>query len=221
VTGVAAIVPARDEQDRVAATVRALRDAGLDEVVVVDDGSGDATAARAMQAGARVVRSQRNRGKGAALRAGIRVTDADVIVFVDADLGDTARVARALVDRVLSGDADMTIAAPPPSGPRGFGLVERFSRWGIRRGCGFDARRPLSGQRALRRAVVERCAIADRFGVETALTIDAVRAGFRVAEVELRFDHARTERSAAGFRHRARQGVDVLRVVVPRLVRRR
>jgi glycosyltransferase involved in cell wall biosynthesis len=221
VTRVVSIVPARNEEACIAATVTALRAIPeIEDVLVVDDASSDRTAAEALRAGARVITAPTRRGKGAALRAGCARADADVVVFIDGDLGESAAIAQQLVRAVLDGTADMTIAAPPPSGPSGFGLVERLARRGIKRLAGFAASRPLSGQRALRREVLERCSIAERFGVETALTIDAVRAGFRVVELPLALEHARTGRDLAGFVHRARQGADVVRVLVTRALRR-
>ena len=215
---VAALVPARNEAPRIGDTVRALRSVpSIEEVIVVDDASMDETAARAKDAGAAVLRLGARRGKGGALRVGLANTDADVLVFIDGDLGSTAGVARGLLEPILAGTADMTIAAPSPSGPSGFGLVESFSRRGIRALTGRRLARPLSGQRALRREVLARAKIAPRFGVETALTIDALRAGFRVEEIPLDFEHARTGRSVAGFTHRARQATDVLLVLASRL----
>lgn len=84
------VVPAYREERRIAATVAALR-AALDghgvEIVVVDDGSGDATAAQAERAGAdRVIRLPTNRGKGGAVRAGMLAASGSTIVFTDADL---------------------------------------------------------------------------------------------------------------------------------------
>lgn len=84
------VVPAFNEGRRIAETVDALRDAlgGVDaEIVVVDDGSGDATADFAEAAGADVVvRQPRNTGKGAAVRAGFRAAQGETIAFTDADL---------------------------------------------------------------------------------------------------------------------------------------
>jgi len=218
VTHIAAIVPARDEAAHIGDTVRALRAVTeITEVIVVDDASTDGTADRAKDAGAAVVRLRRRMGKGGALRAGLAKTDALVVLFIDGDLGPTAGIARKLLEPVLSGDADLTIAAPAPAGSSGFGLVEALSRRGIRALTGEVMARPLSGQRALRRDVLARARIAPRFGVETAMTIDALRAGFRVVEIPLEFDHARTTRDAAGFTHRARQGVDVLLALLSRL----
>ena len=215
---VAAIVPARNEATRIGNTVRALRAvADVTEIIVVDDASRDATADRAKEAGAAVLRLPRRVGKGGALRAGLAKTNAPVVLFIDGDLGSTAAIAHELLEPILNGDADLTIAAPPATGASGFGLVEGLSRRGIRALTGNVMNRPLSGQRALRRDVLARARIAPRFGVETAMTIDALRAGFRVVEIPLAFEHARTGRDAAGFAHRARQGTDVLLVLLSRL----
>jgi len=219
---VEAVVPARNEAARIADTVRALRTiAEISATIVVDDASSDRTADLAREAGAEVVRLERNEGKGAALRAGLSRTTAEVVLFIDGDLGTSAAVARNLLEPIIAGHADMTIAAPPRGGPSGFGLVEGVARAGIRASTGRSFGRPLSGQRAVRREVLERVNIAPRFGVETALTIDAVRAGFRVVEIPLSFEHARTGRTAAGFAHRARQGADVALALASRLRRRR
>ncbi len=87
------VVPAYNEQVRIAATVAALRGALAEigtadvEIVVVDDGSTDATADVAEEAGAdRVVRLAPNRGKGAALRSGMAVARGRTIAYTDADL---------------------------------------------------------------------------------------------------------------------------------------
>lgn len=219
---VAAIVPARDEAPRIAATVRALRSiTAIDEVIVVDDASTDATASIARDEGVAVVRIATRAGKGGALSAGLRATDAPIVCFIDGDLADTAAIAARLIPAVVEGTADMTIAAPPPAAPSGFGLVEGLARAGIWALSGARMRRPLSGQRALRREIVDRCGLASGFGIEAALTIDAVRAGYRVVEVPLDLEHRRTGRDAAGFAHRAHQGADLLAVLAARALGRR
>lgn len=218
---VAAIIPARNEADRISSTVEALRGiAEIAECIVVDDGSSDATGVRAAAAGARLIRSDRRRGKGGALAAGVARTDADVLLFIDADLEQAAARAVVLLEPVLDGRLDMAIAAPPPGAPSGFGLVEGLARVSIRAMTGRRMARPLSGQRALHRRVLEAAhwPIAG-FGVETGLTIDALRAGLRVDEVPMPVEHRLTGRTPAGFAHRARQGFDVLRVSLSRGVR--
>ncbi|HUQ40380.1 MAG TPA: glycosyltransferase [Acidimicrobiales bacterium] len=220
VAPVVALVAAKDAEADIAATVAALVALGeVDEVVVVDDGSTDATAAAAVGAGARVVRLPSNRGKGGALVAGIAAApDAEVYLLVDADVAGTAALAGALLPPVLGGTADLTIGVlPPAAGRGGFGKVRDLAARGIRRAVGFETRAPLSGQRAVRGELLRSLELADRFGVETAMTIDAIRAGARVVEIDVAMDHRHTGRTVAGFRHRARQGTDVARALWPRL----
>ncbi|MFW2383083.1 MAG: glycosyltransferase [Acidimicrobiales bacterium] len=87
------VVPAFNEGDRIAQTVRTLQasltpamDSGKLQILVVDDGSGDDTASQAERAGADVLVQPVNRGKGAAVRAGIIAADGQTVVFTDADL---------------------------------------------------------------------------------------------------------------------------------------
>jgi hypothetical protein len=116
------------------------------------------------------------------------------------------------VRAVDAGECDLAIGgfAHPVGG--GFGVALGFARWAIERRCGFRAEAPISGQRAMRgdvlRAVVP---FAPGYGMETAMTIDAVRAGFTVREYALDLEHRATGRSARGFAHRARQLADIAR----------
>lgn len=211
---VVVLIPAHDEAERVSATVtQALALPGVTRVLVIDDASLDDTAQVAEEAGAKVIRLRFNVGKGAALEAGAkRAEDADVLVLLDADLGDTAAQAQRLIEPILSGAVDMTIAGfPRPAGKAGFGLVKGLARWGISRmGGGFVADAPLSGQRAMSRACAEVVRpFAAGYGVEVALTIRALRHGMRVIEVSTEMEHAATGRNLAGFVHRGRQFVHV------------
>lgn len=214
---IVALVPARNEVDRVGQAVRALREL-TDEVVVVDDGSTDGTASAALAAGATVLRLGRSIGKGGALEGALRrLPPADVWLFADADLGASARELRVVLDPVLSGRADLAIATFPPARGGGFGLVKRGAARAIGALTGFRAAEPLSGQRAIRADVLAACRpLARGFGVETAMTIDALRAGFRVLEVPAALTHRPTGRSLRGFAHRARQGLDIALAVASR-----
>lgn len=218
-TRTVALVAARDEEGRIGSCVAALRDI-VTEVVVVDDASTDATAAEATGAGATVLRVGRRLGKGAALEGALRrLGPADVWLLADGDLGETAKGLSALFDVVVAGGADLAIAAFPPALAGGFGLVKRAAAHVIRVQAGFEASEPLSGQRALSAEAMDLVRpLADGFGVETAMTIDAVRAGLRVIEVPIdALDHRPTFRDPAGFLHRARQGWDIARAVGPRM----
>jgi glucosyl-3-phosphoglycerate synthase len=89
----------------------------------------------------------------------------------------------------------------------------------IRALTGFASQAPLSGQRAVTARALSECRpLASGFGVETAMTIDALRLGFRVGEVPVAMTHRPTGRGASGFAHRGRQGADILRAVAPRAV---
>ena len=214
-----ALVPAFRRADRVGATVAALA-ALVDEVVVVDDGSGDggATVEAARRAGATVIALPGNRGKGGALAAGIAATpQASRYLLVDADTAATAAATAPLLDALDRG-ADLSIGVlPPAEGRGGFGTVRAVAAWGIRRACGFEAAAPLSGQRAVRAPLLRSLELADRFGVEVGMTVDAVRSGASVVEVPVDVDHDHTGRGVAGFAHRGAQGLDLLRALWPRL----
>ncbi len=229
----AVIIPAKDEAERIPATVAAARELpGADLVVVVDDGSLDDTAAMARAAGARTIRHGRNRGKGAAMESGaeaVRLIEEDEdgnaprhLLFLDADLGESAEHAAPLVEPVRAGDADMTIALFPTDRPKlgGHGFVVRLSRSGIRRATGWEATQPLNGQRCLTRdAFTAACPLACGFGVETALTVDLLHKGFRVTEVEVPLAHRATGTGASAQLHRARQFTDVTRALAARELR--
>lgn len=218
---VTALIPAYNEADRIAETVRAVAEAGaVDEVVVIDDGSTDGTAEAASRAGARVISLAKNSGKGAALNRGVAETDGDIILMIDADLGACARETAALIEPVVAENADMAIAAmkAPPGHKGGLGFALRLSKWAIRRFGGATMAAPMSGQRAIRRTVIEDIGgFEERFGVETALTIDALRKGYKVIEIPLPLSHRATGRDFAGFLHRGRQFLDILRAVWKRM----
>lgn len=238
----AVVIPARNESRRIAATVTAaFTIPAVDVVVVVDDGSTDDTRAVAERTGAIVVGHFRPQGKAAAMVLGATVvggiearerrdgTDRQPrhLLFVDADLGDTAGNAAALIAPVRDGAADMTIGVLPPqaSSGGGHGFVVRLSRSGIQRMTGFVPRQPLSGQRCLSRTAFDAARpLARGFGVETGLTIDLIRRGFEVREVPVDFQHRVTGRELRSQLHRGIQYLDVARALavrqLPGLVRR-
>jgi Glycosyl transferase family 2 len=227
---VAVVIPARDEADRIRATVTAAAGLpGVAVVVVVDDGSRDTTAAVAGRAGAAVLRHGRNRGKGAAMETGaeaVRLLDQREhrdqprhLLFLDADLASTAALAGPLAGPVLTGQADMTIAVFSAAVKLGgHGLVVGLSGSGIRRATGWRPAQPLNGQRCLTRAAFEAARpLAGGWGVETGLTIDLLRKGLRVREVEVDLAHRATGTGLRGQLHRAHQLADVARALAARL----
>ena len=219
-----AVVPARDEEFAVGQTVEALRGLRIDEVVVVDDGSTDRTSSAALAAGATVLQIPGHAGKGGAMEGALRrLPPADLWLFADGDLGPTADGLGVLLEVVGEGRADMAIAIFPAQASGGLGTVKRASATAIRFLSGFHASEPLSGQRAITAECLAAVRpLASGFGIETAMTIDAVRAGFRVAEVPVPgLSHRPTGRSFGGFVHRGRQGVQIAQAAAVRAIRLR
>lgn len=232
---VAVVVPCKDEAERIADTVAAVRALPqVGRVVVVDDGSTDGTAAVAEAAGASVVRHEQNRGKAAALETGVarvreleRAAAADdpdaawpaALLFVDGDLRETAANLGVLTQAVLSGEAAMTIATLPAqiTAGGGRGLVVGLARDGIERLTGFRPVQPLSGMRCLSPAAYDAATpLARGWGVETALTVDVLRAGLVVREVPCDLQHRVSGSDWRGQLHRAAQYRDVWLALVRR-----
>ena len=220
-TRIIALVPARDESASIAETVTALRSM-TDGVIVVDDGSTDATAVLARNAGASVVEMPRAVGKGAALDRGLATIDrVDAVLLADGDLGSSASGLGPVVEVVLRGEADLAIAAPTGAITGGLGVVRRLAQVAIRAVGGPHLDAPLSGQRVIAGTALARLRpFAAGFGVETAMSMDAARSGLRIVEVPVAFTHRSTGRDLRGFIHRGRQGLHILRAIVPRLLRR-
>lgn len=239
---VVAIIAAKDESARIGSTIAAVRRiAGVDLVIVVDDGSSDGTARLAGEAGALVVVHPRNRGKAAAMATGaLLAADYDPpdppdqpdpagsgrardLLFVDADLADSAANLAVLVSPVTNGQADMTIAVLPPqtTAGGGHGFVVRLARNGIERLAGWTAVQPLSGMRCLSREAFEVASpLARGWGVEVGLTIDVLGAGLRVLEVPCDLQHRVSGADWRGQVHRASQYRDVWLALAARRLRR-
>lgn len=213
------IVAAHNEADRIDDTLDAL-DAAFPgaQVWVADDASTDGTAEVALAHGGRVVRRGRSHGKGGNVTAAAEAALSEealpeYVLVCDGDLGRSAQELAKLHDVVAEGRADLAVAAFSVRVGGGFGVALRFARWAIERRCGYRAGAPISGQRAMRREVLEAALpFAAGYGMEIGMTIDAVRAGFSVLEVELDLEHRATGRSLGGFVHRGRQLRDFLRV---------
>jgi Glycosyl transferase family 2 len=209
------LIAARNEEERIAETVTALRaEFGGAEILVVDGASTDGTAAAAEAAGAIVLRVERH-GKGEALSAGERVAAPGALLLCDADV-------RGSLQPLAAGGADLRVAAFSRRVGGGFGIAKRMARELIRLQTGFSAREPLSGQRRLSKRARAACfPLAPGFGCELRMTVDALRAGLNVEEVELDLDHRPTGRDAGGFTHRGRQLLDALLAAGPLAVNHR
>lgn len=190
---VAAIIPAYNEQETVGAVVDAAVAASrVDEVIVVDNGSDDRTGEVAERHGARVIRHPEG-GKGHAMAAGVRATDAPIIVFLDADLvglrpDHVDRLVRTVTDR----GADMAL-----------GL---FDRGPVQNRIFLEYLPKLTGERALRRELFESLDLEqiEGYKVEAALNNRARELGMDVRAFVLdgmfhRTKEEKYESSAQGF----------------------
>jgi glycosyltransferase involved in cell wall biosynthesis len=224
------IIAAHNEADRIGATLDALLAAfPAAELWVADDASADGTIDVALARGAEVVGRSRAHGKGgnvtAAAEAALdRAAEPDPPIFLlcDADLGASAGQLPTLIRAVEDGECDLAVAAFRRRVGGGFGIARGFARWAIERRCGYLAAAPLSGQRAMRATVLRGLLpLAPGYGMETAMTIDAVRDGHRVREIQLDLEHRSTGRSLGGFLHRGRQLRDIARAYLSRRARTR
>lgn len=219
VNSLAVLIAARNEADVIADTIGSLRDAFPGASLwVADDASEDGTAEAAMAAGAKVVRRGRAHGKGgnmtACAEAMLSEADPpDYVLLCDGDLADSAGKLGPLVEAVKAGECDLAVAMFAKRVGGGFGFALGFSAWAIRNRCGAEPLAPISGQRAMRLEVLRAVLpFAHAYGMETGMTIDAVRAGYRLGEYEIDLAHKATGRSLGGFVHRFRQLLDFFRV---------
>jgi hypothetical protein len=171
-----------------------------------------------MTAGAQVVSRGRPHGKGAnvtaAAEAALSTVPAPAILLLcDGDLAASAARLAPLVEAVAVGECDLAVAAFSRRVGGGFGFALGFARWAIRRRCGLRTEAPISGQRAMRAEVLRAVLpFSPAYGMEIGMTIDAIRAGYRLGEYELDLEHRATGKNLEGFVHRARQLRDFARV---------
>jgi glycosyltransferase involved in cell wall biosynthesis len=198
------IIPAYNEEKRLPATLSAVKaylDAGtweFSEIVVVDDGSRDGTAALAGKAGARVLQNPGNRGKGYSVRHGMLEAKGDWLLFSDADLSTPIEELQKLwtaVERegaqaaIGSRDLDRSLIGVRQPRFREFG--GRFFNLVIRvvtglpfhdTQCGFKLFEGTAAREIFRRQLVE------RFGFDVEVLFIAQRLGYRTLEVPVRWN---------------------------------
>ncbi len=186
-----AVIPAKDAAGTVAAVVEGLRAVRHDiQVIVVDDGSSDATGDRARDAGARVLRHEVNRGKGAALQAGFDAAveaGADVVLALDADGQHPPSAAPGLLTAVERTDV---VVGSRNADRRGMPWLRRVTNdvtsWWVSRLAGQRIEDSQSGYRAIRADVIRRVRPAStRFEYESEFLVAAARAGFRIGSAPI------------------------------------
>lgn len=221
------VIAAHDEGPTIADVVtRAARAVARDhEVIVVDDGSTDDTAAEAARAGATVISLRPNRGKGAALREGIRHSRGDWLLFIDADGQDDPDEIPSLMAAVdaagprigmVNGSRFMgTLRDGAISGPNWIGNIVMtglldllFCRWITDSQAGF---RVIRGDLARGLPLV-----SQEYEIETEMLAKVIRRGFRIVEVPV--NRYRRAAGTTDFR-RIRNGLRILRTILRERVR--
>jgi len=172
----AVIIPAYNEEKTIGSIIAAVKEVPfIEEIIVVSDGSVDRTAEVARENGVRVIALRENQGKGGAMMVGLNSTDADVLLFLDADLiGLKPGHIVDLLLPVMEGRAEMTVGIFE-HGRLATDLAQFLAPY-------------LSGQRAVKKDLFKHLSNLEvtRFGIEVALTRFAKSAGISVVEVELR-----------------------------------
>ena len=190
---VCVIIPALNEAESIGVVLAAIPAGLAAEVIVVDNGSADDTAARALAAGARVVREDR-RGYGFACAAGVAATQADIMVFLDADLSDFPEEMAALLAPIQSGQADLVLGSRFLAGNLSRSVMppqQRFGNWLasrlMRRLYGLPVT-DLSPFRAVRRDVLLALDMREMtYGWPTEMMVKAARRGYRLTEIAVRY----------------------------------
>ncbi|WP_434565461.1 glycosyltransferase family 2 protein [Thermoanaerobacterium thermosaccharolyticum] len=213
---VSVLIPAFNESNRIVDTIRGMENIKeIDEIIVVNDGSTDDTADKAKKAGAKLVNIKNNSGKGKALKEGLKYVKNDVVAFIDADVGLTSREVIKLIEPVINGEADVTVARFPKVNVKsGFGFVKKLAKYGVKLLTGYDFDSTLSGQRVFKKEVLDKIKkFYSGYGIEVGMTIDILNMGYKIKEIDVDMTHSVTLRDLKGFIHRGRQFIDILKVL--------
>lgn len=209
------VIAAKNEEATVADVVRACRPFAHDVIVVVGLGSTDRTAARAAEAGARLL-TDRGRGKGDAIRVAIAEIRTGVTVFIDADGSHDAADIPRLVEPILTGEADHVSASRLTGGSSELhgGFDEFFRLAGssfitacINRRFGVRLSDSQNGFRAIRTDILRQLGLSsDSTTIEQEMIMRSLGMGYRVCEVashefQRRFgtSHISVRRAAASY----------------------
>lgn len=221
------VVPVYNEADRIEDTIKGLKKIQLiDEILIVDDGSTDKTSEVIKNLGVSTMILPKNKGKGYAMKKAIQEKDYDYIGFIDGDLGLTSIEVEKLIIPVISNEVDFTIAKFPESSLNtsskgGFGLVKGLAKKGVYFYTKKEINTSLSGQRVYKSEIMK-CMnyIPARYGIEVAMTIQALKNGYTFKEVPVLMTHRYYDRSLKGFKHRGKQFLDILKTLIIMLFRR-
>lgn len=182
---VSVIIPAFNEEDTVATVVEVVKKVSfVDEIIVVNDGSSDNTENEALNAGARVINHETNKGKGAALRTGYKEAECDIIAFIDADIYNlSSSKVEAMIMPILDGKTDITKTKFSRASGRVTELTAKPLLNFFFPEINFE--QPLSGQFAARKEVLKKMDFEKDYGVDVGIVIDADVLGISITEVDI------------------------------------
>ena len=182
---VSVIIPAYNEEETVAKVVEVIKKVSfVDEIIVVNDGSSDNTAEEAINAGARVITHEVNKGKGEALNTGYREAECDIIAFIDADIYNlTSAKVEAMIRPILEGKTDITKTKFSRASGRVTELTAKPLLNFFFPEISFE--QPLSGQFAARKEVLKKINFESDYGVDVGIVIDADVLGISIMEVDI------------------------------------
>jgi len=220
-TAVSVVIPAFNEGDHVAAQIRAVQavmaqTAWRFEIILVDDGSSDDTAARADTTGVRVLRRRANRGYGTALKLGIEAARYDWILITDAD---GTYPTEAIPDLLAAASGNSMVVGARTGATVQVPLARRPAKWFLRWLASYLAGQRLpdinSGLRLMRKDLVARYAhlLPDGFSFTTTITLAAACNGHPVEYLPINY-HARLGESKIRPRHAYDFTLLILRTIV-------
>jgi len=182
---VTVVIPCYNEEHTVGNVVAACKNNVLvDQIIVVDDGSTDESAKQARKAGAIVVRHPKNMGKAHAIKTGASKATNDIIVFIDADLKSPVVD---IIDRLALPILERTTDITKARFARSQGRVTELTAKPLLNILYPEIRldQPLSGQFAIRKSLLDRIEIAEGWGIDVGIVIDAYALGKEIVEVDI------------------------------------
>lgn len=215
------IMPAYNEASKIKNTLENIYNIEeIDEIIVVDDGSSDNTSEIVSSIESKkikIFKLEKNKGKGYALNYGLNIAmeNADIIGFLDADLGSSSKEVKKLIDSILNNEADVIIAKFPPAKKKGgLGFVKGLAKKSVLEMTGKELDATLSGQRLFKKEVLNKFdKIPFGYGVEVGMTIDILKYGYTIKEVLVNMTHSETGRDLKGFIHRGKQYYHIKKVL--------
>lgn len=215
------IMPAYNEASKIKNTLENIYNIEeIDEIIVIDDGSSDNTSEIVSTIESKKIKLfklEQNKGKGYALNYGLNIAmeNADIIGFLDADLGSSSKEVKKLIDSILNNEADVIIAKFPPAKKKGgLGFVKGLAKKSVLEMTGKELDATLSGQRLFKKEVLNKFdKIPFGYGVEVGMTIDILKYGYTIKEVLVNMTHSETGRDLKGFIHRGKQYYHIKKVL--------